>query len=166
MLGLGQPKKIAVDDQFPWQPCLVQNLKVRIFFSQFHLSTFVFQVSGSLCLHLAAAGGYGQIVKILIENGANALEENDVIIRTFQLLSQSQLIHSISCFFQEGLTPIHLAAQYGHLSVLEVLKVARVPLNYCSKISGLTGIHVAAFFGQAEFIQELLQNVKFRFLKS
>ncbi|XP_063725447.1 uncharacterized protein LOC134853386 [Symsagittifera roscoffensis] len=93
-------------------------------------------VSGNTTLHLAASGGFQDIVSLLLDNGANALEEND-----------------------EGLTPLHLAAIFGHTNVLEVFKGAQVSLNYCSRESGLTAIHMAAHYGQTEFVQELLQDV-------
>ena len=67
---------------------------------------------------------------------------------------------NVSYELQEGLTPLHMAAIHGHTQVLEVLKAAQVPLNYCSKVTGFTAIHMAAHFGQTEFVQELLQDVR------
>ena len=66
---------------------------------------------------------------------------------------------SVFYLIQEGLTPLHLAAIFGHTNVLEVFKGAQVSLNYCSRESGLTAIHMAAHYGQTEFVQELLQDV-------
>ena len=38
----------------------------------------MFKVSGSTTLHLSAAGGFHEIVSLLLDNGAHPLDENDV----------------------------------------------------------------------------------------
>lgn len=48
---------------------------------------------------------------------------------------------------QAGFTAVHLAAQNGHLPVLEVMRSTQ-SLRLSSKKLGLTALHVAAFYGQ------------------
>jgi len=49
--------------------------------------------------------------------------------------------------FQAGFTAVHLAAQNGHLSVLEVLRSSQ-SLKISSKRLGMTALHMAAYCGQ------------------
>lgn len=56
------------------------------------------------------------------------------------------------------MTALHLAAQYGHTKVLQVL-MGTIDLKIYSKRNGLTSLHVAASFGQADFVSELLTHV-------
>ncbi|KAF7691391.1 hypothetical protein HF521_011688 [Silurus meridionalis] len=82
---------------------------------------------GSGPLHLAAAGGHTEVVKLLLDAGASATEEDS-----------------------EGMTALHLAAQNGHIHILEVLK-SKVSLQ-----TRRTALHVAACFGQVDFVREIL----------
>ena len=56
-------------------------------------------MNDSTALHLAAAGGHGQVVKALLDAGATPTDENG-----------------------EGNTAVHLAAKHGHIAVLDVLR--------------------------------------------
>ncbi|XP_059366352.1 serine/threonine-protein phosphatase 6 regulatory ankyrin repeat subunit B-like [Carassius carassius] len=89
-----------------------------------------------LCpLHLAAAGGHTEVVKVLLDAGASVTEED-----------------------ADGMTAIHLAAKNGHTHILEVLKDS-VSLKIQSSKTGLTALHVAACFGQVDFVREILTKV-------
>ncbi|XP_041932384.1 transient receptor potential cation channel, subfamily N, member 1 [Alosa sapidissima] len=104
-------------------------------FNQGGVSTLHNKANGSCPLHLAAAGGHTEVVKVLLEAGASAADE-DV----------------------EGMTAIHLAARSGHIHILEVLK-NNISLKISSSKTGLTALHVAACFGQVEFVREMLTKV-------
>ena len=56
-------------------------------------------MNDSTALHLAAAGGHGEVVQALLAAGASPTDENG-----------------------EGNTAVHLAAKFGHINVLEVLR--------------------------------------------
>ncbi|XP_052389010.1 serine/threonine-protein phosphatase 6 regulatory ankyrin repeat subunit B-like isoform X1 [Carassius gibelio] len=89
-----------------------------------------------LCpLHLAAAGGNTEVVKVLLDAGASVTEEDT-----------------------DGMTAIHLAAKNGHTHILEVLKDS-ISLKIQSSKTGLTALHVAACFGQVDFVREILTKV-------
>jgi len=59
-------------------------------------------------MHFASAGGHVELVELLLEEGASASEED-----------------------KEGYTPMHLAARYGHNSIIDILK-SKVSLSVVS----------------------------------
>ncbi|KAF8791198.1 Ankyrin-1 like protein [Argiope bruennichi] len=91
--------------------------------------------NNSTALHQAASGGNADVVKVLLESGANPTDETD-----------------------EGYTALHLAAKYGHVEVLHALKSA-MSWRYASKKTGLTALHIAASYGQEDFVREMLTQV-------
>lgn len=94
------------------------------------------RTTDSTPLHLASAGGYANVVKMLLQAGADAKEEN-----------------------ADGDTALHLAAKNGHVAVARVLS-AIVPWSTTSKKTGLTALHVAAKNGQMDFVREMLTEVQ------
>uniref|UniRef100_A0AAY4D3A9 Ion transport domain-containing protein n=1 Tax=Denticeps clupeoides TaxID=299321 RepID=A0AAY4D3A9_9TELE len=104
-------------------------------FSQGGLTTVHSKANGSCPLHLATAGGHMEVVKVLLEAGASATEED-----------------------ADGMTAIHLAARSGHTHILDVLR-STVSLKTTSSKTGLTALHVAASFGQVDFVREILAKV-------
>ncbi|XP_072904092.1 transient receptor potential cation channel, subfamily N, member 1 [Hemitrygon akajei] len=86
-------------------------------------------------LHLAATGGHAEVVKVLLEAGASATDEN-----------------------AEGMNTIHLAAKNGHINVLEALK-GTLSFKITSTKTGFTALHVAAHFGQMDFVREILTKM-------
>ncbi|VDD86933.1 unnamed protein product [Enterobius vermicularis] len=85
-------------------------------------------------LHMAAVGGHAKICKILLENGANPEEENS-----------------------HGMTALQLGAKHGFVSILEVFD--RSLWKRCSRKTGLNALHIAAFYGNAEFVIEMLKHI-------
>ncbi|KAK5981003.1 putative Ion channel nompc, partial [Trichostrongylus colubriformis] len=85
-------------------------------------------------LHMAAAGGHANIVKILLENGANAEDEN-----------------------AHGMTALHLGAKNGFVPILEAFD--KTLWRRCSKKTGLNAMHIAAYYGNSDFVNEMLKSV-------
>ncbi|KAG0425652.1 hypothetical protein HPB47_027205 [Ixodes persulcatus] len=94
------------------------------------------RTTDSTPLHFASAGGHANVVKMLLQAGADAKEEN-----------------------ADGDTALHLAAKNGHVAVARVLS-AVVPWSTTSKKTGLTALHVAAKNGQMDFVREMLTEVQ------
>ncbi|VDK70526.1 unnamed protein product, partial [Litomosoides sigmodontis] len=85
-------------------------------------------------LHMAATGGHSKIVKILLENGANAEDEN---------------VH--------GMTALHLGAKKGFVPMLNVFDQSL--WQKCSKKTGLNALHIAAYYGKSDFVMEMLKSI-------
>ncbi|VDL67399.1 unnamed protein product, partial [Nippostrongylus brasiliensis] len=83
---------------------------------------------------MAAAGGHTNIVKILLENGANAEDEN-----------------------AHGMTALHLGAKNGFVSILEAFD--KTLWRRCSRKTGLNALHIAAYYGNSDFVNEMLKSV-------
>ncbi|XP_066571914.1 transient receptor potential cation channel, subfamily N, member 1 [Amia ocellicauda] len=113
----------------------VAVIKELLKFSKGGMTSAHNKTNGSSPVHLAAAGGHTEVVKVLLEAGASAAEEN-----------------------AEGMTSIHLAAKNGHTHVLDVLKDS-ISFKITSTKTGLTALHVAASFGQVDFVREILTKV-------
>ena len=85
------------------------------------------RTSESTPLHMAAEGGHADVIRMLLDAGANPLDENKF-----------------------GFTAIQLAAKHGHNAVIEVLRKANPDcLSYASRRTGLNSLHVASCYGQS-----------------
>ncbi|XP_053323897.1 serine/threonine-protein phosphatase 6 regulatory ankyrin repeat subunit B-like [Spea bombifrons] len=113
----------------------VAVIKELLRFNKTGVTTTRNKTSDSTPLHLAAEGGHAEVVKVLLETGASASDENG-----------------------EGMTAIHLAAKNGHIDVLEALK-GSISFRITSSKTGFTALHVAAQFGQLDFVREILTKV-------
>nr|XP_027220828.1 serine/threonine-protein phosphatase 6 regulatory ankyrin repeat subunit B-like [Penaeus vannamei] len=82
-------------------------------------------------LHLAADGGHAEIVKILLQRGADKEANN-----------------------YEGMTPLHLASWGGHAEVIKVLLGAGANGDARTK-EGMTAVHLASMGGHVSSIEEL-----------
>lgn len=49
---------------------------------------------------------------------------------------------------QMGYTPIHIAAKYGHLELINKFASSNVNLRQLSRKTGLSALHIAAYFGE------------------
>ncbi len=86
-------------------------------------------------LHYAAKNGWSEVLKILLENGANASPKSAPKDREW--------------------TPIHYAAKEGYLEIVKILISNRVDKEIKTSF-GLTPLLVAAEFGHAEIVKFLL----------
>ena len=89
--------------------------------------------NGSTPLHCSSENGHHEIVKYLLEIGANP-EMKD----------------------KKGRTPLHLASQNGHKKVVDILIKRKVNPNHQEIINGSTAMHLAASKGHLEIVNFLL----------
>jgi ankyrin repeat protein len=85
-------------------------------------------------LQYAVESGFTEIVKLLIENGADLNKSNN-----------------------DGCTPLHLAATYGHLEVIKLLIENGADIHK-SDNGGCTPLHIAATYGHLEVIKLLVYS--------
>eukprot|EP00095_Tigriopus_kingsejongensis_P008369 maker-scaffold856_size87843-snap-gene-0.19 protein:Tk08369 transcript:maker-scaffold856_size87843-snap-gene-0.19-mRNA-1 annotation:"PREDICTED: uncharacterized protein LOC100122337" len=94
------------------------------------------KITDSASIHIAAEGGHRDVVKMLLEAGCAADEEN-----------------------KSGFTPTHIAAKFGHTTLIEELANHGVNMREVSRKNGMTALHIAAFFGETETTRELLTHI-------
>lgn len=87
-------------------------------------------------LHLATEGGHLQAVKVMLQNGVSANEENKL-----------------------GLTPVHMAAKCGHADIFDVFAKSGVNLRSPSSKIGMTALHIAAYYGEEDITRELFKHI-------
>ena len=75
---------------------------------------------GDSALHAATSNGDLEVVKTLLEEGADANQKNGYVVEG--LAEGGAVSHACCC--RNGQAPIHRAAEAGYLSILEFL-VAR-----------------------------------------
>ncbi len=114
---------------------------------------------GQTPLQLAAQNGHDETVNLLIEHGA----ELD-IFTSIRLSRSEQVIHLldadetlINVRDEDGLTPLHLAAQHGHL------KLARFLIDHGASVDardlmGATPLHRAIYEGHTHVVRLLLDR--------
>ena len=61
--------------------------------------------------------------------------------------------------FQVGYTPIHIAAKYGHVDLINKFAEGHVNLRQLSRKTGLSALHIAAYYGKEDTVRELLTHV-------
>ena len=93
-------------------------------------------------LHFAAQNGHLEVVRLLLERGANVNAQN-----TDEL------------WWRERRTPLHFAAQNGHLDVVRLLLERGANVNAeTSGVAGWTPLHFAAQNGHLEVVRVLLER--------
>ncbi|XP_031629054.1 uncharacterized protein LOC116344597 [Contarinia nasturtii] len=118
-------------------------------------------------LHLAASGGFEDVIEVLLNNGADINAEDnygnqplfwaaysgrDSIAK--QLLNHGAKINTRN---KNGFTPLHLACHEGKTKVVEVLLENGADINATSN-KGDTPIMWAAYFNHLDIVQILIKN--------
>jgi ankyrin repeat protein len=83
-------------------------------------------------LHLATEGGHLEAVRLMLDNGVSASDENKF-----------------------GFTPVHLAAKCGHADVFDVFAKSGVSLRHPSSKIGMTALHIASYYGEEEIARDV-----------
>jgi ankyrin repeat protein len=102
----------------------------------------------STALQLAAEGGHAELVKALIDAGANTSDENRVKQKKKEFTNFKRVDFLMNLKYQAGYAAVHLAAKNGHTNVLDALKGNEESIKLTSRKLGLTAVHIAAYYGQ------------------
>lgn len=78
-------------------------------------------------MHSAAWNGHLEVVKVLIESGADANIANNVRYRIVDWYRKS-------CLYQDAQTALHLAVQNSHILVVEALIVSGADVNIADQV--------------------------------
>ncbi|XP_062427676.1 ankyrin repeat and SOCS box protein 3 [Rhea pennata] len=123
--------------------------------------------SGWNSLHQASYQGYTEIIKILLEKGANKECEDDFGITPLFVAAQYGKLESlrvlisyganINCQAKDRATPLLIAAQEGHAACVELLLSEGADPNlYCNEEEWQLPIHAAAEMGHKEILELLI----------
>ena len=77
-----------------------------------------------------------EVVHILLQAGASPNEET-----------------------KSGLTPVQIAAKFGHSQLVEIFAKNSVNMRQVSRKLGLSALHVSAFYGEEDFTRELVTHI-------
>jgi ankyrin repeat protein len=118
-------------------------------------------------LHFASQEGYMKAVRRLLQFGAdpNAQLENGYEILSFSIRVLPSLLQFLSLIaiiflnsiFSNRQTPLHLASQHGHVSVISTL-IRHGASVHARSVDGATCLHQAACFDHGSCLKLLLQN--------
>ncbi|XP_055495799.1 ankyrin repeat and SOCS box protein 3 isoform X3 [Leucoraja erinacea] len=129
----------------------------------------------SACLwslvHQAAYQGHLDVLKFLLEKGADKESKDDYGITPLFLAAQYGKVESLRTLIQHGsnvncqaydkATPLFIAAQEGHVECVEVLLSHGVDANlYCNEDDWQLPIHAAAQMGQVKFFAIIYMLLK------
>ncbi|PIO68080.1 ankyrin repeat protein [Teladorsagia circumcincta] len=95
--------------------------------------------NGFTCAHIAAMKGSLAVVKELM------------------MIDKAMVIQAKTKTLEHGMTALHLGAKNGFVSILEAFD--KTLWRRCSKKTGLNAMHIAAYYGNSDFVNEMLKSV-------
>uniref|UniRef100_A0A8C0UHM1 Ankyrin 1 n=1 Tax=Cyanistes caeruleus TaxID=156563 RepID=A0A8C0UHM1_CYACU len=130
---------------------------------QYGASANAESMQGVTPLHLASQEGHADMVALLFSKQANGNLGNKVSCPSASCqaggkhASREQHLGGHLFSLQSGLTPLHLAAQEGHVLVADVLVKHGVTVDAMTRM-GYTPLHVASHYGNIKLVKFLLQH--------
>ncbi|CAL4089513.1 unnamed protein product, partial [Meganyctiphanes norvegica] len=123
---------------------------------------------GTAALHVASLFDHPNVVKPLLDAGADINQQDDSGRTPVYLASSKGSIHMTSELIEHGAdvnimtnygsTPLLIATQGGHIDIVEALIKAQADVNLPDNQLGITALHLAAMINNTEIAQLLLRN--------
>lgn len=121
---------------------------------------------GATAMHLACKAGNTQLVSMLLAKGASTKSEDlggrciPEMLELVQKLKAVQVRPTQQQDKQEkrGVTPVHVAAWYGHMACLEAMIAKRPKAVNFVGFHGFTPLHLAAWAGKPEVVNYLQKS--------
>ena len=118
-------------------------------------------------LHMAAAKGKVEIVRLLLEKRAEVNSRNNGGQTPLHMAAGNEKVEIVLLLLEKGAevnspdqsrqTPLHMAVSYGKSKAIKVLLEKGAEVN-SSDQSGQTPLHMVAFYGNSEAVMELLNQ--------
>jgi ankyrin repeat protein len=169
LIPFGYKQHVVEDRRYPGLiQLLLERLKrVAQKNSEAEVGSITTYVCDSSALHEAAIGGHLEMVKLLLQKGANLNQESALRGTPLQAAASRGLSNVVACLLQEGANPnvkagpfaypLHAGAWSGSVEVVHAL------LNGGADISavdddGCTALHIAASIGEVGAATVLLER--------
>lgn len=152
------PETIKAKKHFIFNEIRNSNLKINLLDST--------DISGTTIAHLASQNGFTEIIKLLLEENQALFEKTDNFQKTalhLALINKSyqsvKILASIDSLLllsdSDGMLPMHYAAQYGNLEMLQLCMIKNVDeRDHYSR----TALHFAAQAGHKEQVEYLVSK--------
>ena len=88
----------------------------------------------SILLHSICIAGYSQ--------------NNYQTFAVFKSVKSEGRLYICGVFLQMGFTPIHIAAKFGHSSLIDKFAKTNVNVRQISRKTGMSALHIAAYYGE------------------
>lgn len=105
-------------------------------------------------LLVAAQKGHIEIVEILLKNNARSDVFEEVSLWIYWNINT---LLKLDLIYKNGKSALHLASEYGHCDVVNLLLKQKLFINAKTK-NGFTPLHLACQNGHTELVKLLLNN--------
>jgi ankyrin repeat protein len=148
------------------RPSVYKEWKKKLFNIN-HLFSFKTKHIHNVCtlLHISACCGLENIVKVLLQMGAevNAIDHKYQETSLHRVASHTNITNllvrgaGVDFMHKSGRTPLHLAAENGHTSIVEVLLTKGAHVNAVDRDRAIP-LHFATKNGHKNIVKTLLEN--------
>jgi ankyrin repeat protein len=127
-----------------------------------------YEGSGMTPFYIATFGGYTEIAKDLIDNGADFIKANSMGMSPFMVgckVGHTEIVKALIAkggidlnqTLRDGTTPLYMACEKGHTEIVKAL-IAKggIDLNQANNI-GVSPLHIACEKGHLNIVQELIR---------
>lgn len=131
----------------------IRNTTLKTYYENGTFSMYGYSTIGITPLYIASKQGYTDIVKLLIDNGANV--NYTTITSSTTPFYGKDIYNNDKNRITTGMSPLHIASQYGHVDVVTVLINNGANVGYSNEL-GYTALDIAIQNGHTEVVTVLM----------